>query len=183
MSVSLEEVTEVYRTADRLFTLEEVDAAMARVAAQVTARLAGSNPLVLGVMNGGLIPVGRLLPMLDFPLQLDYIHATRYRGATTGADLHWLKTPAESLKGRKVLVVDDIRDEGYTLAAIVDWCEEQGAKEVLSLVVTRKLHDRSNGFEADFTALDLVDRYVFGYGMDYKGYLRNAPGIFAVKGM
>lgn len=183
MSITPVQAAEVYRQADRLYSLEEVELAIDRIAGEVSGRLQEANPLVLCVMNGGLIPTGRLLTRLDFPLQLDYIHATRYRGETSGGLLKWLKYPGEPLVGRKVLIVDDIVDEGLTLAAIVDWCRAQGAEEVLSAVVTRKLHDRSNGFEADFVGLDLVDRYVFGYGMDYKGYLRNAPGIFAVAGM
>jgi hypoxanthine phosphoribosyltransferase len=136
-------------------------------------------------MNGGIIPSGQLLPRLQFPLQLDYIHATRYRGGTRGHDLQWLKYPTQSLTGREVLIIDDILDEGMTLAQILDYCRQAGAARVHSAVLADKQRPRSAGGleRADFTGLVLPDRYVFGYGLDYHGYLRNAAGIYAVRGM
>jgi hypoxanthine phosphoribosyltransferase len=180
MSIDAAEAQAVYDKADRLYTLDEVQAAMDRIAGAITDQLHGSDPVILCVMNGGLIPTGDLLTRLDFPLRVDYLHATRYREQTTGSDLHWIRRHSEQLQDREVLVVDDILDEGITLAAIVDHCRAEGAAQVYSAVAVEKLHDRNNGFKADFTALTAEDRYLFGYGMDYKGYLRNAPGIFAV---
>jgi len=136
---------------------------------------------VLVVMNGGLIPAGLLLPRLAFPLKVDYLHATRYRERTFGTDLKWIKEAEEPLAGRHLLVIDDILDEGHTLAAILEHCRAAGAAEVLSAVLLKKEHGRSIGLEADFTGLQVPDRYLFGYGMDYGGYWRNAPGIFALK--
>ncbi len=183
MAVTPEHVEQVYREADCLYTGAQVEAAIATMGETITAKLEGTNPLLLCVMTGAVIPMGKLLTHLEFPLQIDYIHATRYRGATSGGELHWLARPRMSLAGRTVLVVDDILDEGVTLAAILDECRKQGATAVYSAVLVEKLHDRSNGLKADFVGLQVEDRYVFGYGMDYKDYLRNAPGIFAVKGM
>ena len=182
MSISAKEADEAYRSADRLFDLDQVERAIDKLGSQITEALADKDPIVLCVMNGGLIPAGRLLTRLEFPLWLDYIHATRYRGATVGGVLHWIKKNSVPLDDRIVLIVDDILDEGITLAAIAEYCTDEGARQVLSVVVVEKLHDRSNGFKADFVGLQVEDRYVFGYGMDYKGYLRNAPGIYAVSG-
>ncbi len=167
--------------AETVFTPGEVDRALDRMAEAITDRLEGTEPLVLVVMNGGLVPAGMLLPRLDFPLRLDYIHATRYRERTFGTDLHWKKAPEESLEGRTVLVIDDILDEGHTLEAIVDHCRKEGAREVLSAVLVEKRHDRGCGFRADFTGLEAPDRYLFGCGMDYKGWGRNLGGILAVR--
>ncbi len=183
MSLSPEEVRKVYAEADRIYSLEQVEAAIDQMAAQISRRFAALDPLILCVMNGGLIPAGRLLTRLDFPLQLDYIHATRYRGETYGGELEWIKHHSTPLLERHVLIVDDILDEGYTLDAIVKACAKEGPAELASAVLTRKTHQRGVGFQADFVGLDAPDRYVFGYGMDYKGYLRNAPGIFAVRGL
>jgi hypoxanthine phosphoribosyltransferase len=180
MSINAIEAKAVYEKADRLYSLDEVTTAMKRIAGEITDLLQDADPIVLCVMNGGLIPTGDLLTSFDFPLRVDYIHATRYREQTTGSDLHWIKQPSEKLTGKHVLVVDDILDEGITLSAIVDFCRGEGAAKVYSAVAVEKLHNRSNGYKADFTALTAEDRYLFGYGMDYKGYLRNAPGIFAV---
>ncbi len=180
MSITATEAQAVYGRANQLYSLDETEAAMARIASEITERLEHSDPVVLCVMNGGLIPAGQLLTQLDFPLRVDYLHATRYREQTIGSDLHWIKRNSEQLKGENVLIIDDILDEGITLAAIVEFCRSEGAAEIYTAVVVKKLHKRSNGFQADFVALTAEDRYLFGYGMDYKGYLRNAPGVFAV---
>ncbi|HEY9148016.1 MAG TPA: hypoxanthine-guanine phosphoribosyltransferase [Gammaproteobacteria bacterium] len=182
MSVSPEQVQRVYEEAECLYSQEQVEAAIDRMAGAISAELAQNNPLVLAVMSGAMIPAGILLSRLDFPLQLDYIHASRYRGDTAGGQLEWRVAPRFALDGRCVLVVDDILDEGLTLQAILQSCREQGASEVRSAVLVKKLHQRNVGIEADYVGLEVEDRYVFGYGMDYKEYLRNAPGIFAVKG-
>lgn len=176
-----EEAQAVYANADLLHSKEDIEAAMDRMAAQITARLKDSNPLVLCVMTGGLISAGGLLHRLDFPLQIDYVHASRYRGETRGSELHWIARPSHALQDRVVLLMDDILDEGITLAAIVNECKAMGAAAVYTAVLVEKLHDRKGDLkQADFSGLTVPDRYVFGYGMDYKGYLRNAPGIFAV---
>ncbi len=182
MSISPEEVRTIQAEADCLYNQAQVEAAIRRMAAEITEQLSEHNPLVLTVMSGGLIPAGILLSQLDFPLHVDYIHASRYRGDTSGGDLHWRVAPRFDVAGRTVLIVDDILDEGLTLQAIIQWCREQGAEAVYSAVLVEKKHARNIGIEADFVGIEIEDRYVFGYGMDYKECLRNAPGIFAVKG-
>lgn len=173
---------EVLRSADRLHHEADVECALDRMAQEIEAELGGRMPVILGVMIGALIPLGKLLPRLQFPLEVDYIHATRYHRSTRGADLVWLARPQTSLRDRTVLVVDDILDEGRTLAGIIDECHEQGAREVLAAVLVNKHHARRfEGIEANFYGLDVEDRYVFGAGMDYKGYFRNLAGIYAVK--
>lgn len=182
--VSLEEVNRVMQEADCLFNQQQVRAAMDVMADKITAVMKDTNPLLLCLMSGAMVVGGKLLPRLDFPLQLDYIHATRYRNSTAGFELEWLVKPRHDLAGRTVLIVDDILDEGITLHEVLQYCREQGAKAVYSAVLVEKHHDRRQPPElkADFVGLDVPDRYVFGYGMDYKGYLRNAPGIYAVAG-
>ena len=134
-------------------------------------------------MKGGMVFCGKLMERFSFPMELDYIHVSRYGTETFGAELQWMVTPGKSIQGRTVLVVDDILDEGQTLLEIIKACEGQGAEEVLSAVLVDKKHNRKYqpGFKADFTALEVEDRFVFGYGMDYKGYFRNVTGIYAIK--
>lgn len=175
-----EDIQNVRNNAELLYSRKEVEAALNRMATELTTKAGSSNPILLAVMNGGLIPLGMLLPRLDFPLRLDYLHATRYRERTFGTDLQWKRTPEYSLAGETVIVVDDILDEGYTLQAIVDYCVKEDAEEVISAVLIKKLHQRCNGMQADVVGLEAPDKYLFGYGMDYKGYWRNAPGIFSV---
>ena len=185
MSTVLPEIVQVMAEADCLFTPEEVSEALERMGAAITARLAAANPLVLCVMHGGLITAGRLLPRLPFPLESGYLHATRYGNETWGGHLDWKVRPTEDLRGRTVLLVDDILDEGRTLAAIIDYCKREGAGEVLTAVLVDKQHERkiNPGMSADFVGLVSPDRFLFGCGMDYKGYWRNAAGIYAVKGL
>jgi len=174
---------EVFATADCLYPAVAVEAALDRIAAEISTRLADRNPLILCVLTGGIVPVGHLLTRLTFPLQLDYIHATRYENQTRGGELVWIARPVTSLAGRTVLVVDDILDEGITLAALLNHCRNAGAAEVLSAVLVRKDRSRPVDLDPDFVGLEIPDRYVFGYGMDYQGYWRNAAGIYAVKGL
>ena len=185
MSLNLEEIKRARDQADCLADETTVEAALDRMAAEITARLADANPLVYAVMNGGLIFAGRILPRLPFPLEVAYLHATRYGHAIQGTLLDWRVRPTQDLRGRTVLVLDDILDEGHTLKAIIEHLKDEGAAEVLSAVLVHKLHDRkaTPGMRADFSGLDIADRFLFGCGMDYKGYWRNAPGIYAVKGL
>jgi hypoxanthine phosphoribosyltransferase len=181
MSVTPEAAWLVYQDADCLYTPEQVENAIKKMADAIAIRLAEKNPLLLCVMSGALIPMGNLLTHLNFPLQIDYIHATRYGNEIAGSELKWISQPHGVLNRRVVLIVDDILDEGLTLDAIVRECEKMGAREVYTAVLVEKEHDRNIGIRADFVGLQVEDRYVFGYGMDYKGYLRNVPGIYAVK--
>jgi hypoxanthine phosphoribosyltransferase len=178
------EAEAVLRDADIVHAPEQVTLAFETMGRTISGALRGRNPLVLAVMLGGMIPTARLLSRLDFPLDIDYVHATRYRGATRGRDLVWLARPTTPLDDRVVLVVDDIFDEGLTLAAILDDCRARGAAEVLSAVLVDKAHERKAALKrADFTGLTVPDRYVFGCGMDYHGHFRNLRGIYAVKGL
>jgi len=185
MPISLEHIQKVMDEAEVLFTEKEIEGAIDRVAEQINQQLADSNPVVFCVMNGGLIFSGKLLTKLTFPLEQSYLHASRYRNETSGGELFWKAKPEISLMDREVLIVDDILDEGHTLSAIVDFCKRSGASQVYTAVLMDKQHDRKArpGLKADFFGLYCADRYIFGYGMDYKGYWRNAAGIYAVKGM
>jgi len=183
--LSLEELNTIMAEADLLKSEQELEQAMDQLAADITERLQGSMPVVYSIMNGGLIFSGKLLPKMNFPLEVGYMHATRYRGDTSGStDLQWQALPSVPMDGRTVLILDDIFDEGNTLAEVIEACKAQGAKEVLTAVLINKVHDRKNtDLKVDFCGLDVEDRYVFGMGMDYRGYWRNAPGIYAVKGL
>ncbi len=158
-----------------------LEAAIARIGAQVDAALAGGDAVFLTVMQGGLVFAGRLATAIESPLVFDYVHATRYHGATRGTELRWISEPRISLAGRNVILADDILDEGHTLKALRDYCEAQGAARVLVAVLCAKRHGRCvEGIDADFVGVEVPDRYVFGYGMDYHEQGRNLPAIWAV---
>lgn len=177
----LNEIQQVQQNADLLHSEQAVEQALDKIAAQINKELGDCNPVLLCVINGGIVTAGKLLTRLNFPLTVDAINASRYRDQTRGGDIKWLLQPSTPLKDRTVLIVDDILDEGFTLQALFRYCEEQGAKAIYSAVLVDKKLDRPKPITADFVGLEVEDRYVFGYGMDYKGYLRNAAGIYACK--
>ena len=167
---------------DCVASAQDVQAAVDRVAAQIESRLASAYPLVLAVMGGAVVFAGQILPRLRFPLDFDYIHASRYGAQTRGARVEWRVTPPESVKGRTVLVLDDILDGGDTMAAIRERMRALGAAQFFCAVLVEKVLDRTKPIAADFVGLSIADRFVFGYGMDAKGYWRNLPEIRAMKG-
>ena len=178
-SLDPKEAWQVLEQADCLYRAAEVEDALDAMAVRMTEVLAGANPILVCIMNGGMVPFGRLLPRLQFPLQVDYVHVTRYRERLKGGDLHWLQGPHLDVRDRVVVLVDDILDEGTTLAAIEDRFRKEGARAVHKAVLIVKTRVRTHNVEVEFSGLEVPNRYVFGYGMDYKGYLRNAPGIYA----
>ena len=180
MSITAEKANEVLTQADCCYTKDQIEVAIDKMATAISQDLREKNPLLLCVMTGGLIATGELLLRLDFPLQYDYIHATRYAGETRGSELKWVARPHLHLENRHVLIVDDILDEGITLKELVSFCEKEQVASVRTAVLVNKLHERKHLDTADYVGLTVEDRYVFGYGMDYKGYLRNVPGIYAV---
>lgn len=180
MSVSPDEAEAALNGATCLHTATDVASALDRMAAAIQQDYQGSNPLVLCMMIGGLLPAGHLLSRIPIPLQIDYIHATRYRGDTVGGELDWRVLPGEPLAGRHVLLVDDILDQGLTLAAVRDYCLTRGAASVGIAVLVHKQVERRTPVEADYVGLDVPARYVFGFGMDYEHYLRNINGIYSL---
>lgn len=168
--------------ADCLVDMNTIETQLDHMAQIMNQQLHDKQPVVLCTMIGGIITTGLLLPKLQFDMQLDYIHATRYGNNTVGYDLEWRAYPRISLKQRCVVIVDDILDGGLTLAEIAKHCAQVGASEVYTAVLVDKTAKRAPGglTHADFAAVTVPDRFLFGLGLDYKGYFRNAPGIFAV---
>lgn len=177
-----DEIKSILEKAECLYSFAEINEALDQMASKMTKQLKDSNPIILCVMTGALITTGHLVTRLHFPLEIDYIHATRYRGSMRGGDLHWLVEPRKSLEGRTVIIVDDILDGGLTIAAILDYCNQAKAKEVYTAVMVNKMREREPGvnFEPDFVGVTTEDKFLFGFGLDYEEYLRNVPGIYAV---
>lgn len=173
---------ELVARCDCIYSGDEVRSAISRMAVEIDSEMQGKNPLLICVMNGGLVFTGQLLPRLKMALQVDYLHATRYRGAERGGELHWYAKPVQSLLGRTVVIVDDILDEGLTLEGIVNFCRDEGAAEIKIAVLVEKKHGRNQtGIDSDYVGLIVPDRYVFGFGMDYDNAWRNVDGIYALK--
>lgn len=165
---------------DEVVSAAEVQAAVDRMAAEITARLSGRHPLVLPVMNGGIVIAGQLLPRLPFALDVSYVHVRRYGRETKGGEVVWISGPHESVTGRTVLLLDDILDEGETLLAIRSRLFELGASEVMLAAFAVKVRKVLPKVMADFSGIRVPDRFVFGFGMDVGGSWRNLPSIRAL---
>lgn len=179
MNASYEGLANLPARSECLYSQAELEPMMDTMAARIGAEVAGSDPvLVLVVMNGGLVTAGQLLPRFDFLMELDYVHASRYGTALEGGELHWQHKPNVSLEGRRVLLLDDILDRGITLKALVRYVQEHGAVSIKTAALVQKCLPEPPAIEADFVGLEVPDRFVFGFGMDIRGYWRNAPGIY-----
>ena len=181
MSAPDHPLAELLPRAECLQDRATLEAAIARMGTDITRTLAGERAVFLTVMNGGLFFAAPLALAIGCDMEFDYVHATRYGDATVGRDVRWLHRPRVKLAGRTVVLADDILDEGHTLAALRDGCIGEGAKRVLIAVLCEKRHDRRvPELAADFVGVEVPDRYVFGYGLDYHGQGRNLPAIYAL---
>ncbi|MBX6391870.1 MAG: hypoxanthine-guanine phosphoribosyltransferase [Burkholderiales bacterium] len=176
-----EEAWRMLNEAELVCTPDQVEQAIGRLGDEIAARLHERFPLVLCVMNGALYFCGKLLPHLRFPLTLDYVHCSRYGEGIDGREIRWKVPPPAHVKGRAVLVLDDILDEGHTLAAIKARVLELGAASCDIAVLTEKQTGRPKPVQADFVGLEVPDRFVFGCGLDAYGLWRNLPAIYALK--
>lgn len=167
--------------AELIHSQEAIAAAIDRLSAEISAVLEHAHPIVLCVVSGGIVFAGQLLTRFNFPLELDYVHASRYQNATVGRTLVWQALPRLDLTNRTILLVDDILDEGVTLKAIHEKCLDLGAAKVLCAVLVEKQLDQAKPISADFVGLEVPNRYVFGYGMDVYGWWRNLPAIYALR--
>lgn len=181
--LSREKLLAIQAAAECIYTSEEVDAAIDTMAENISAKLADKMPLVLCTMMGGIVVTGKLLERLNFPLSVGYVHASRYQTRLQGSELEWIVRPGQSVRDRVVLIVDDIFDEGITLDALITACYEAGASHVYSAILLDKSCDKKSVVSVDFIGMTVDNRYVFGTGMDYKGYLRNVSGIHALAEM
>ena len=169
------------KNADLIHSEKAVNEAVALIAARLNLDYENDPPIVLCVMGGAVYFTGQLLPKLQFALELDYVQATRYQGETTVKALKWIVKPKENINSRKVLILDDILDEGITLKTIAEQCYAQGAKEVRLAVLVEKQLNKHKPISAHYVGLTVPNRYVFGCGMDVYGWWRNLPAIYALK--
>jgi hypoxanthine phosphoribosyltransferase len=171
--------------ADEIFDAAAVQQALDKVAQQLNARFneddSAAFPLVLGVMGGAVVFCGQLLTRLDFPLEFDYMHVTRYGEKDQGGKIEWKVVPRSNVQGRTVIVLDDILDEGETLAHVKQRLLEMGAAEVILAVFADKDIGKPKPAKPDYVGLVLPNRFVVGFGMDAYGYWRNLPGIWAIR--
>jgi hypoxanthine phosphoribosyltransferase len=180
--ISLEEIQTVQNEADCIFTHSEIEKKIDNLSQLITKDLYDHNPIFICILNGGLLFSASLLSKLSFPLQVDYMHLTRYQGDLSGSEIRWFAKPQLDLKGRVVILLDDILDLGISMQAAKEYCALQGAEKVFSVVLLKKkLQDELQVETADYVGFECPDKYVFGFGMDYKNYCRNLNAIYALR--
>lgn len=167
-------------SAELIYSMTDINAALDKLSEALTAQFANDNPIILTVMNGASVITGHLLPRLAFPLQLDYIHLSRYGDEITGSNIIWLREPSHALQERTVIIVEDIVDHGITVQAVREYCHDQGVKSVVCATLLDKLDIDKKGQPPEYVGMTVPNRYVFGFGLDYKGYWRNLPAIYAL---
>lgn len=178
--MDIEECRGILKDADLIYDEDFCEQRLRYIANLITRDLYDSFPIVFAIMGGAVIFTGKLLPLLHFPIKFDYLHVSRYRNQLTGSKFEWLRMPIrEKIEGQTVLILDDILDEGQTLYCVREKILELGAKACYTAVFANKKLNKDKPIKADYVALEVPDRYVFGYGMDIYGYWRNLPGIYA----
>ncbi len=181
MSVaSIPDPQRVLACSDCLVDTASVQQAIAAVAAAINRDWTGGSLRVLPLLNGALPFAGQLLPLLDMPLRVAALQVGRYGGAERGAELQW-HMPLPAVAGEQVLLLDDVLDEGLTLAGVRAAVMAAGARECRVAVLAEKNPARPKPLRADYVGLALPDRFVFGMGMDAWGWWRNLPSIHAVR--
>ncbi|MCT9073766.1 hypoxanthine-guanine phosphoribosyltransferase [Cupriavidus gilardii] len=179
--MTAEQARELWANSEEIVSAQDVQQSLDRMAREIADKMGDRFPLVLSVMGGAVVFTGMLLPKLEFPLEFDYIHLSRYNNKTVGGEMQWRVAPRESVKDRTVLVLDDILDEGETMAAIRQRIMDMGAREFYAAVLCEKTLAKAKPMHPDFCGFTVPDRYVFGCGMDAKGYWRNLGTIRALK--
>jgi hypoxanthine phosphoribosyltransferase len=183
MNMNRSDLSKMLQQSRLVVSADEIDKTTTRMAAEIDARYETQVPLVICIMNGGLMLTANLMSKVKIHAKLDYLQTSRYRGNTRGGELHWRIEPQQSLEGRSVILVDDIFDEGHTLFNIVEYCKDHGASDVFSVVLLDKMHDRKvNGFRPDLIGLEVEDDYLVGFGMDYQEHFRHLPDVYALGG-
>lgn len=179
----LRDVEAIQSKARLLFSSEEIQKAIDHVADEITDTLHDKAPICLAVLNGAMVFTGHLMTRLKFPLQLGYIHATRYQGEIEGNEIIWRAEPSIDLKDRHVLIIEDILDEGLTLTSVINYCRKAGATGVYTATLIDKQRKRAEGglAQCDFTGIKIPNHFIYGFGLDYKDFLRNEDCIYIVE--
>jgi hypoxanthine phosphoribosyltransferase len=161
-----------------LIPADQIEQRVDLVASEIQ-KIYGHQPVtIVGVLTGCLVFLADLIRRLDMPLKIALVQASSYRGtATTSGELHVQDDLLPDLKGRHILLIDDILDTGKTLRHMVDHLQSLGTASVRVAVLLRKKGRQVVEMEPDFVGFSIPDEFVVGYGLDYDDEYRNLPYI------
>jgi hypoxanthine phosphoribosyltransferase len=151
-----------------------------QVASQIDDHYYGEEITMIMVMKGAVCVTADLIRQLHIPVNLEYIKASSYgkKGAAR-SELKITGLDILALEGKNVLIVDDIFDSGNTMVTLVERVKEKNPKSIQTLVLLSKNIERKTKYRPDYVLFDIENRFVVGYGLDYKEYYRGINGIYA----
>lgn len=184
MKVTYNQALDILNKSQILYTADELSDKIKSIAHKIEAEIDGEIPLFLTVMNGGMFFAAELMKYIKKPFTADYIHASRYGDTTFGSGhISWYRQPnIEDVKNKIVYVLDDILDEGHTLAEIVRLLNHLGAKQCKLVVLVDKDLGIEKPIAADYTGCKAPNKYLFGCGMDIYGLYRQFDDIYVYNG-
>lgn len=170
------------RASTKVIEKHEISIEIKRIANEIEGRIGNLFPVILSVMNGSICFVGELLTQLDFPLEYDSFSISRYRDSTVGGETVHRGLPGIEVRGKVVLIVDDILDQGTTLQSAIRWAKASGAQQVFTAVLVEKQSSNTGKtVKADFKCFEMPNDFLFGFGMDVDGLWRNLKDIYSLK--
>ncbi len=181
MQLTSQQARDILQNSKILYTQEQINKAITGLAEQIEHEIDSHTdlPIFLNVMNGGTFFTANLLQKIKSPFLLDYIHASRYGDAVYGSThITWYRQPnIDIIRNRIVYILDDILDEGHTLAEIKRFLLNIGALDCKIAVLIDKNIDKNKPIQADYIGLRAPNHFLFGCGMDIYGLYRQLPSI------
>lgn len=165
-----------------LYSEEEIQNTIAKLADQLSAEYKDKDPLILCVLTGAVLFTVDLIEKMDIMAQMDFIDVSTYFGGTaTTGELKLIHDMTKDVKGRNVLITEDIVDSGRTLQYLVNLLKKRGAKSVKTVSLLNKPEGREFDVNVEYYGFKVPNEFLVGYGLDYKGYYRNLPYVGILK--
>lgn len=166
-----------------LFHRQEIEATVRRLASEISSDYRNKNPLLLGILRGSFVFLADLIRHLDFPLEVDFIGLSSYGSSTqTSGKIKVVKKLETPVRGRHVLVVEDIVDSGLTTTFLLDYLQKEKPASVKICALSDKPSRREVPVNIDYLGFTVPDKFLVGYGLDANQKFRNLPDICYLEG-
>ena len=161
-----------------LFTSEEIEATVKKLAAEIRQDYLGRHPILIGVLKGSFMFMADLVRLLDFPLEVEFIRLSSYgRGRKSSGKIKVVQGLRSKVKGRDVLVIEDIVDTGLTISFLLDYLGKKKPASLKLCALTDKSSRRQTPVTIDYLGLTVPNKFIVGYGLDWDEKFRNLPNI------
>jgi hypoxanthine phosphoribosyltransferase len=161
-----------------LFTKDEIAATVKRLASEISRDYRDENPILIGILKGSFMFLADLIRQLNFPLEVDFVQLSSYgRGTKSSGKIKVVKSLQSEVKGRHVLVIEDIVDTGLTVAFLLEYLSRKGPASLKLCVLTDKPSRHQVPLNIDYLGLTVPDRFIVGYGIDWDEKFRYLPDI------